>query len=244
MSLAAASPDPASPPEPATVRVRWPKTHRIVRSIYPPVDLFEDIADPADWELIAAGEAKTNPRVRDLIGAIRLIPVQRRVSGPGASWAMAPFVHVSPNRRSRFADGTFGVYYAGDRFEVALHETVHHFQRFMAATAEPPATADYRELVGRLDARLHDLRGNPAFAACLDPDDYAPGQALGRRLRDAGSDGIVYPSVRYPAGEAVAAFWPDVAGAPVQARHLCYRWNGARADAYLVYGEEDWNPLY
>lgn len=242
MSLAA-SPAAAAPAEPDIVRVRWPKTHRIVRSIYPPVDLFEDIADPADWELIAAGEAKTNPRVRDLIGAIRLIPVQRRVSGPGASWAMAPFVHVSPNRRSRFADGSFGVYYAGDRFEVALRETVHHFGRFMAATAEPPATADFRELVGKLDARLHDLRKDPAFAPCLDPDDYAAGQALARRLRDAGSDGIVYPSVRHPAGEAVAAFWPDIAGAPVQGRHLCYRWNGSRTDAYLVYGEEDWNPL-
>ena len=38
--------------------------------MYPPIDLFEDIADPADWELIAAAEAKTNPRVREEIGAI------------------------------------------------------------------------------------------------------------------------------------------------------------------------------
>lgn len=27
--------------------VQWPKTYRIIRSIYPPIDLFEDIADPA-----------------------------------------------------------------------------------------------------------------------------------------------------------------------------------------------------
>ncbi len=229
---------------PPLSRVRWPKTHRIVRSIYPPIDLFEDIADPADWELIAAGEARTNPRVRQQIGAISLVPPGRRVGGPGASWAMAPFVHVSPLRQSRFADGTFGAYYAGDRFEVALHETVHHFGRFMAATAEPPATADFRELVGRIDATLHDLRGDPAFAACLDPDDYGPSQALARTLRGAeASDGIVYPSVRHPQGEAVAAFWPDVVGAPVQARHLSYRWNGSRTDAYLVYGEPDWIPL-
>lgn len=25
--------------------------------------------------------------------------------------------------------------------------------------------------------------------------------------------------------------------------HLCYRWNGHRADAWLVYGEEQWRPL-
>jgi hypothetical protein len=121
---------------------------------------------------------------------------------------------------------------------------VHHFERFMAATAEPPATADYRELVGSVDARLHDLRGDQAFADCLDPDDYAPGQALAKRLRnEAGSNGIVYPSVRCRGGDALAAFWPNVAGAPVQGRHLCYRWTGERADAYLVYGQPDWLRL-
>ena len=51
---------------PDTARVRWPRTFRLVRSIYPPIDLFEDIADPADWELIAAAEAKSDPRVREV----------------------------------------------------------------------------------------------------------------------------------------------------------------------------------
>ena len=45
-------------------RVRWPQTFRIIRSIHPPIDLFEDIADPGDWEALAAVEAKTNPRIR------------------------------------------------------------------------------------------------------------------------------------------------------------------------------------
>ena len=34
--------------------VRWAASHRIIRTIYPPVDIFEDIADPADWELLVA----------------------------------------------------------------------------------------------------------------------------------------------------------------------------------------------
>ena len=157
---------------------------------------------------------------------------------------MAPFCHVSPARQSRFSDGRYGVYYAGDRFEVALRETVYHFERFMRATEETPTRADFRELVGAVDAELHDLRGDDRFAFALDPDDYAPSQALGRRLRDGqDSNGLVYPSVRYPEGEAIAAFWPDVVNIPVQGRHLCYRWSGARTDAYLVYGEDDWRPL-
>jgi hypothetical protein len=229
---------------PKLSRVRWPRTHRIIRSIYPPVALFEDIADPSDWALIASAEAKTNPRVRDEIGAIHLVPVERRVAGPGASWVMAPFCHPSPQRPSRFSDGRFGVYYAGKSFEVALRETVHHFERFMRATDEAPASADFRELVGSIDARLHDLRGDRRFAFALDAEDYTRPQALARTLRDEEeSDGIVYPSVRCAGGEAIAAFWPDVVGIPIQGCHLCYRWDGRRADAYLIYGEPDWRPL-
>ena len=44
---------------PRLSRVRWRQTFRLIRSIYPPIDLFEDIADPADWHLIADAEAKT-----------------------------------------------------------------------------------------------------------------------------------------------------------------------------------------
>jgi len=219
------------PDDPPLTRVAWPAAYRIIRARFPPVDLFEDIADPADWEAIAAAEAKTNPRVAESVGALDLVPPERRVAGPGASWVMAPFVHVSPDRRSRFSDGGHGVYYPGDRFEVAVFETIHHHGRFLAATAQPPGwTSEFRELVGPVDAELHDLRDAPAFAACLDPDAYGPSQALGRRLRAGGSDGLVYPSVRCPGGDCLAAFWPDVVGIPTPGRHLAYHWDGTRVD--------------
>jgi len=233
-----------APLVPTRTRVIWPKATRIIRSLYPPIDLFEDIADPADWELLASAEAKTNPRVRDQIGQISLVPAERRVSGPGASWVMAPFTHVSPDRPTRFSAGDYGVYYCGRTFEVALRETVHHFERAMRATREPKVVADYRELVGRVQLTAHDLRGQAAFAGSLDPDDYAESQALGRRLRaQEASEGIVYPSVRAAGGEALAVFWPDRVSRPTQRRHLAYRWDGERCDAYFVYGEEQWKPL-
>ena len=229
---------------PPLSRIRWRRAYRLIRTIYPPVDLFEDLADPADWELLAAAEAKTNPRIRDDIGAIHLVPSARRVSGPGASWVMALFCHVSRERPTRFSDGSYGVYYAGNRFEVALAETVYHFERFMAATEEEPATADYRELIGGIDAELHDLRGAEALRDALDPDDYTAGQVLAAELRERhAGNGIVYPSVRWPRGEVAAAFWPDVVGVPVAGRLLCYRWDGRRVNAWLVYGEEDWRAL-
>jgi len=41
--------------------VVWQGAVRIIRSIYPPIDLFEDIADPADWPLLISAEQKSNP---------------------------------------------------------------------------------------------------------------------------------------------------------------------------------------
>jgi hypothetical protein len=232
------SPAPALPP---VAEVSWETAHRIIRSVYPPVWLFEDIADPADWDLIASAEAKTNPRVRDEVGDLSLVPPERRVAGPTASLVMGAFTHVSADRPGRFSDGRHGVWYCGDRFEVALAETAFHFQRFMRATAEPPADAQFRELTATIHGRLHDLRSG-GYAACLSPDDYAPGQALARAIRAAGGDGVVYPSVRFPEGQAAALFWPDLVRLPVrQARHMLYHWDGGAMTRYFVYGEDRWH---
>lgn len=214
------------------VAVAWRRAARIIRSIHPPVDLFEDIADPADWPLLLSAEQKTNPRLMDSIGALDLVPPERRVGGPGASYLMAPFTHASPDRPSRFSDGRFGVLYAGRTFETALAETMHHHGRFMAATAEPPGwSSQFREILLDVAAELHDLRPFPD-APELNPASYAAGQALGRALRDGGADGIVYPSVRAEGAECAALFHPDLASGATQGRHLDYHWNGSRVDYY------------
>lgn len=228
---------------PAVAHIDWRISHRIIRTIYPPVWLFEDIADPADWELIASAEAKTNPRVRDQIGDLSLVPAGRRLAGPTASLAMSPFTHVSPDRPGRFSDGYYGAWYCGDRFEVALMETAHHFERFMRRTDEPAGDAQYRELTAHIAGDLHDLRAG-AFPGVLDPEDWRPGQALARSLRDHGSDGIVYPSVRFPSGQAAALFWPDLIRLPItQARTLQYHWDGSRMTRYFIIGNADWYAL-
>lgn len=213
-------------------RVEWKGAIRIIRSAFPPIDLFEDIADPADWPLLILAEQKTNPRIMATIGNLDLVPVGRRVGGAGASYLMAPFTHVSADRPSRFTDGRYGVLYVADRFETALFETIHHHTRFMARTKEAPGwTSQFREIIISVNADLHDLRGlagEPDLA--LDPDSYAASQALARHLIGTGSDGIAYPSVRHPSGECVALFYPDCASNPVQGRHLDYHWDGQRVD--------------
>src|SRR3546814_9525557 len=111
----------------------------------------------------------------DTLGNIDLVPPDRRVGGPGASYLMAPFTHVSTDRPSRFTKGDYGVLYAGNLFETALAETVHHHARFMARTAEPEGwTSQFREIVLDIELVAHDLRnGAGAFDEALDPDSHA-----------------------------------------------------------------------
>ena len=235
-SLPSAPPTRARPDARAIsiTAVVWPGARRIIRSAYPPIDLFDDIADPADWPLLLAAEQKTNPRLMETIGQLDLVPPARRVSGPGASYLMAAFTHASPDRPGRFHDGHFGALYVARSFETALFETIHHHALFMARTDEAPGwTSQFRELVLDLDAPLHDLRGgDPKWADALAPDSYAAAQPLAARLRAAGSEGLAYPSQRHPTGECAALFHPDRVTLPVQARHLDYHWNGERVDLY------------
>jgi hypothetical protein len=159
------------------------------------------------------------------------------LGGPGpqgqlAGALMAPFTHVSTDRPSRFTDGSYGVLYAGRRFQTALFETIHHHGRFMARTREAPGwTAQFREILLDVRADLHDLRGPAAgLAALLDPAAHEPARRLGAALRAAGAEGVVYPSVRDPGGECVGLFHPDLARNPRQGRHLDYHWDGRRVD--------------
>jgi len=229
-------------PVPPVSRVRWRQTFRIIPSRYPPIDLFERVADPADWERLADLESMTNPRLRQEWGEISLVPPGRRVSGPGASWVMAAFTHLKPGG-SRFSDGTFGVYYAANSKDAAIAETVHHLGRFYASTSDPPHREEMRVLVSGIDASLHDIRSGSKWKSAHDPDDYGPSQSLGVSLRASQSNGIVYNSVRHSGSENFAAFWPDVVQIPVQGPHLLYDWDGTRVRRYFDFSTHAWVDL-
>lgn len=227
---------------PSLSRVTWPRYHRLINSAYPPIDLFEDIADPRDWELIAQAEGRSNPRLAASIGQLDLVPDDRRVSGPGSSYVMASFVHASPNRPGRFHDGNFGALYIADTFETALFETIYHTELFCIDTNETPGwIADMREIIGKVDQEFHDIRA-PKYANLLNKTDYTASQALARSLLQNGSDGIIYPSVRKESGECIAAFYPDCVDIPIQGRHLSYHWDGQKIN--MIKDKSDCNNVY
>ena len=205
-------------------RVRWQPAYRIVPSRYPAVGPWDRIADAADFDALAAIEGLTNPRLRQEIGVLAIIPRERWLTGPGSTPVMAAFTHLDPEG-SRFSDGSFGVFYASHTLETAIRETVFHRERFLSRTREPAMQLQMRSYHTRISCMLHDLRGgHPGMHR---PDDYSASQRLAVRLRAANSNGIVYDSVRHPGGHCAAVFWPDKVGPCRVAKHYAYVWDGA-----------------
>ena len=229
----------------ATRRVVWPQAWRVIASRFPPINLFERVStEPRVWDVLIELEQLTNPRVRDEVGAIHLVPPERRVSGPNASWVMAPFTHVNV-LGSRFSDGRHGVYYAAKHLETAIRETAHHFARFASHANDPPRRETMRVLVGSIEHSFDDVYAleYTTKAAILNRESYAQSRPFGSGRRDRGSDGLIYPSVRHEGGQCVAAFWPDVIGIPIQERHLNYEYDGKRVSRYFDYQREAWIPI-
>jgi hypothetical protein len=207
-------------------RIRWRTCFRIIPSRFPPIDLFERVADAADLDAVIALESLTNERLRDEAGEIRLVPPAERVVGPGAGYVMAAFTHPHP-AGGRFSDAQRGAYYAAHAMATAVAESSFHRAAFLRATRESATQLDMRVLEAELDARLHDVRGQQErLRDVYDPDDYRASQLLARRLREEGSDGVVYDSVRHDGGQCVAVFRPRRVHNCHATLHVTYVWDG------------------
>ena len=212
----------------AVSRVVWKPSYRLIPSHFPPIGVYDRVADPADLAAVFAVENLTNPRLRQEAGDISMVAPEDRVSGPGTTPIMAAFTHLNPEG-SRFSDGSYGVYYAAQDLDTAIAEVSHHRAVFMARTREPAIDIDLRLIAAPLDAKLHDLRAVRGGAAQLfDPDDYGASQALGRQLRAAGSWGVLYPSVRRRGGLCAGVFRPRALKPAREAAHIALHWDGRR----------------
>lgn len=213
-------------PDIPTTQIAWRPCFRIIPSRFPPVGLFDAVADPADLEAVFQIEAMTNDRLREEVGDLALVAPEDRVSGPGATPIMAAFTHLNPEG-DRFTDGSYGVFYASLTLETAIAETRHHRVRFLQATDEPAQELDMRVYTVDLNAEVHDIRGmRKSHPGYYHPASYALSQEMAWRLRDEESNGIVYLSVRDDGGECVAVFRPRLLSNCRQERHLCYVWDG------------------
>jgi RES domain-containing protein len=209
--------------------VRQHDTHRLVPSAHLAHgdSVLVAIADnDAHLQAICELDSATNDRL--LAGQQRLpgIGVEELVFGvPHAAVINAAFCHAHP-LGARFNGPDRGAWYAAfdlatAQAEVAFHKSVQlaEIDRFDDSVTYDDYLADFR-------AAFHDLRRAPAFRACLDPASYVESRALAERLLEAGSLGLVYPSVRRPRGTCLACFRPALVTNVRRAKTYRFAWSG------------------
>ena len=149
--------------------------YRLVNGKYPPIAIFDDVADQSDFDALFAVQALTNPRLQNEVGDLNRVPPAERPWGiPGCNYALGPFVHVSP-AGSRFSDGAYGVFYCADRMATALAETRYHQQRyFQQVDGLKYDRIVMRGLKVHFSATLCDITPATRYPHWHDPDHTRP----------------------------------------------------------------------
>lgn len=160
--------------------------YRLVNSKFPPIALFDDVADADEFEALYQIQALTNPRLGNEVGRIELIPRREIPFGiVGCSYAIAPFTHVNP-AGSRFSAGDFGVLYLAATVETALAEVRYHQNQYWSGVHG----LNYERFVFRglsctfAGDAMKDATSVPMSDPIYDPDDYSYAQRLGGRAKE------------------------------------------------------------
>ena len=204
------------------------QAYRLVNSKFPPINLFDDVADAQEFEALYQIQALTNPRLRNELGQIEMIPRSEIPFGiPGCSYATAPFTHVNP-AGSRFSDGSFGVLYLAASMETALAEVQHHQSLYWSKVQG----LNYERFVFRglacafVDAAMKDATSIAMKDQIYAPDDYAASHRLGKSVKQAGCPGLRYHSVRLVGNHCWALMTPRPVSSIIQTAHYEMIWNG------------------
>jgi hypothetical protein len=214
--------------------VRWRSAPRLVASRYPVVGLFDRVAAPADVDALIELEGWTNDRITGELGILSAIPRGEWVVGrPMASVVMASYCHPRAGG-SRFSSEHRGAWYAARTIGTALAESIHHRTAELREVGAFETRVEMRVYLADFAARFHDIRkpgsdrrtGSKVWRDLYDPDDYGVSQRFGQQLLDAGSNGLVYRSVRDRGGECICCFRPALVKNVRAGGHYEFRWEG------------------
>jgi RES domain len=224
-------------PLPPVTLVRQFDTHRLVPSRRLPRgdSVLVDIADDdAHLQAIFELDAATNDRLLAEHQVLPGIGLEELVFAvPHAGVINAAFCHPNP-LGSRFSGPDRGAWYAAFELATSQAEVAFHRSVQLAEIGRLEDTATYDDYLADVSASLHDLRRGRGFSACLDPGTYVESQALAERLLDAGSLGIVYPSVRRLAGTCLACFRPAVVANVRRGKTYRFVWDGKPEPAVTI----------
>ncbi|WP_460147712.1 RES family NAD+ phosphorylase [Pseudomonas sp. S2_A02] len=204
------------------------QAYRLVNSKFPPIALFDDVADADEFDVLYQIQTLTNPRLQNEVGRLELIPRAQIPFGiPGCSYATAPFTHINP-AGSRFSDGSFGVLYLAASMETALAEVQHHQNQYWSKVQN----LNYERFVFRglsctfVDEAMKDAVSISMNDPVYDPVDYTHSRRLGKAIKDAGWLGLRYNSVRMPGNYCWALMTPSPVSSVIQTAHYEMIWNG------------------
>ena len=190
---------------------------------------------------LAALEGATNTRLQASCSGLQGLHPRELSSGrTNDSFLNAAFTHVRPGG-NRFNDAGRGAWYCGFDAETALGEVAYHLTRELDAIGRYDNQTDYAEMIADFVGPFHDLTQSRLALPWLGADiaeSYPAGQALARRLRalpgggpgdePAGSNGLIYPSVRHRGGTCLVAFRPQLVRNLRQGGLWRLRWDGDR----------------
>jgi RES domain-containing protein len=213
---------------PGTTRLRRRDTHRLIPSKYS--DEGSALARIADNDRHLSDlfdlDNATNDRLLAENNRLPGIGVHELVFGvPHYRIVNAVFTHAHP-LGSRFNGPDRGAWYAAWELKTAQAEVAFHKSVQLAEIGRFEDDVTYDDYLADFAGEFHDLREAAAFAACLDPGSYVESQALAERLLEAGSAGIVYPSVRRKGGTCLACFRPALVTHLRKGRTWRFRWEG------------------
>lgn len=157
-------------------------------------------------------DAATNERKTAERGGFTGIGPNELLFGvPLAQIVNAAFCHPSPHG-GRFNGPQRGAWYAAFDFETSVAEVSFHRRRFLQdARIRGEHVFEYTDFLADFSGEFHHL-DHAELEVCLQPNPvpqcYAASQAVAASLLYAGSNGIVYPSVRRSSGTCIACFRP------------------------------------
>jgi hypothetical protein len=215
---------------PPLTALRQFDTVRLIPSRYADLEdsVLQGIAnDDAHLHELFELDNATNGRLRAEFGRTTGIGVEELVFGiPNFRIINAAFCYPQP-AGSRFNDGERGAWYCALDAETALAEVIFHKTVEYAEINRFDDSVSYQGFLADFNAEFHDLRGLPAYSNCLDAQSYIASQALAAQLLEAGSLGLIFPSVRFAGGTNLACFRPALVGNVRKGE--CYRltWSGS-----------------
>jgi RES domain len=197
---------------PPKTKLKQNNTHRLIPSRYVDGDetvlrrLSDSRRDLSDLFVL---EGATNSRLQGEAGLLPGISVRELVFGLSYSHIVnAAFTHANPTG-SRFNGPDRGAWYAGFSRKTSETEVAYHrAQELKEIGWMEKEVFTYVDFLADFRGEFHDLRETNDFASCLDPSSYEASQRLAGELLEAGSAGVVYPSVRHTGGVCLCCFRP------------------------------------